>query len=256
MFDCPSPSAVRWINYSRPPPIGTLIKVMAFLTKRLFPGAEPRIMLRLSQPAIREPMQNYPDVDAFLLCPTPDSWVQAALQNLDILLIDHANNEKKAAGAAFQFMFQYNDKFDLLAKMSRLAREELRHFEQVIGIIRKRGIPMANISSARYAGSLRKLVRNHNPYRLTDALVVGAIVEARSCERFAALVPHLDADLSKFYASLLKSEARHFQDYLKLAYLYGDEADVAAKVEEIRLAERELIESPDEDFRFHSGVPA
>lgn len=256
MFDCPSPSAVRWINYSRPPPIGTLIGVMAFLTKRLVPDAEARIMLRLSQPAIREPMQNYPDVDAFLLCPTPDSWVQAALQNLDILLIDHANNEKKAAGAAFQFMFQYNDKFDLLAKMSRLAREELRHFEQVIGIIKKRGIPMANISSARYAGSLRKLVRNHNPYRLTDALVVGAIVEARSCERFAALVPHLDADLSKFYASLLKSEARHFQDYLKLAYLYGDEADVAAKVEEIRLAERELIESPDEDFRFHSGVPA
>jgi tRNA-(ms[2]io[6]A)-hydroxylase len=229
---------------------------MAFLTKRLVPEAEARIMLRLSHPAICEPMQNYPDVDAFLLCPTPDSWVQAALQNLDILLIDHANNEKKAAGAAFQFMFQYNDKFDLLAKMSRLAREELRHFEQVIGIIKKRGIPMANISSARYAGSLRKLVRNHNPYRLTDALVVGAIVEARSCERFAALVPHLDADLSKFYASLLKSEARHFQDYLKLAYLYGDEADVAAKVEEIRLAERELIESPDEDFRFHSGVPA
>lgn len=256
MFDCPSPSAVRWINYSRPPRIGTLIGVMGFLTKRVVPGAEPRIMLRLSYPAICEPMQIYPDVDAFLLCPTPDSWVQAALQNLDILLIDHANNEKKAAGAAFQFMFQYNDKFDLLAKMSRLAREELRHFEQVIGIIKKRGIPMANISSARYAGSLRKLVRNHNPYRLTDALVVGAIVEARSCERFAALVPHLDADLSKFYASLLKSEARHFQDYLKLAYLYGDEADVAAKVEEIRLAERELIESPDEDFRFHSGVPA
>jgi tRNA-(ms[2]io[6]A)-hydroxylase len=213
-------------------------------------------MLRLSQPAICEPMQTYPDVDAFLLCPTPDSWVQAALQNLDILLIDHANNEKKAAGAAFQFMFQYNDKFDLLAKMSRLAREELRHFEQVIGIIKKRGIPMANISSARYAGSLRKLVRTHNPYRLTDALVVGAIVEARSCERFAALVPHLDEDLAKFYASLLKSEARHFQDYLKLAYTYGTAADVDAKIEEIRLAERELIESPDEDFRFHSGVPA
>lgn len=70
---------------------------MAFLTKKLFPGAEARIMLRLSHPAIREPMQNYPDVDAFLLCPTPESWVQAALQNLDILLIDHANIEKKAA---------------------------------------------------------------------------------------------------------------------------------------------------------------
>lgn len=201
-------------------------------------------------------MQLFPDIDAFLLCRTPDSWIEAALRNLDILLIDHANNEKKAAGAAFQFMFQYNDKFDLLNKMSRLAREELRHFEQVMGIIRKRGIPFVNVSSARYAGSLRKHVRNHNPQRLTDALVVGAIVEARSCERFAALVPHLDAELGKFYAGLLKSEARHFQDYLKLAYQYGDEADVAAKVEEIRLAERELIESPDEMFRFHSGVPA
>ncbi|MCY1427441.1 tRNA-(MS[2]IO[6]A)-hydroxylase (MiaE) [compost metagenome] len=98
-------------------------------------------------------------------------------------------------------------------------------------------------------------MRNHNPYRLTDALVVGAFVEARSCERFAALVPHLDEDLAKFYASLLKSEARHFQDYLKLAYLYGDRADIDAKVEEVREVERELIESPDQDFRFHSGVP-
>jgi tRNA-(ms[2]io[6]A)-hydroxylase len=115
---------------------------------------------------------------------------------------------------------------------------------------------MANVSSARYAGALRKLVRNHNPFRLTDALIVGAIVEARSCERFAALVPHLDEELGTFYAGLLKSEARHFQDYLKLAYAYGEKADVDAKIEEIRLAERELIESPDEEFRFHSGVPA
>lgn len=72
---------------------------------------------------------------------------------------------------------------------------------------------------------------------------------------FAALVPHLDEELGKFYSSLLKSESRHFQDYLKLAYAYGDQSDVSAKIEEIRLAERELIESPDEDFRFHSGVP-
>ncbi|NBA95917.1 tRNA-(ms[2]io[6]A)-hydroxylase [Pseudomonas sp. R5(2019)] len=201
-------------------------------------------------------MHLIPEIDAFLACRTPDTWVAAALQNLDILLIDHANNEKKAAGAAFQFMFQYSDKPDLLNKMSRLAREELRHFEQVLGIIKRRGIPMANVGSARYAGGLRKHVRNHNPYRLTDALIVGAYVEARSCERFAALVPHLDEDLAKFYAGLLKSEARHFQDYLKLAYLYGEAADIDAKVLEIREVERELIESPDHEFRFHSGVPA
>jgi len=201
-------------------------------------------------------MPVLPEIDAFLLCPTPASWVEAALNNLDILLIDHANNEKKAAGSAFQFMFQYSNKLDLQNKMSRLAREELRHFEQVLGLMKKRGMPWFNVGSARYAGALRKLIRNHEPYRLTDSLLVGAIVEARSCERFAALAPHLDEELGKFYSSLLKSEARHFQDYLKLAYQYGDEADIQGKIVEIAEKERELIETPDPDFRFHSGVPA
>ncbi len=201
-------------------------------------------------------MPVLPEIDAFLLCPTPDSWVEAALNNLEILLIDHANNEKKAAGSAFQFMFQYSNKLDLQNKMSRLAREELRHFEQVMALMKKRGMPWFNVGSARYAGALRKLVRTHEPVKLTDSLLVGAFVEARSCERFAALAPHLDEELGTFYSGLLKSEARHFQDYLKLAYEYGDEADIQAKIAEIALKERELIETPDPDFRFHSGVPA
>ncbi|WP_448672331.1 tRNA isopentenyl-2-thiomethyl-A-37 hydroxylase MiaE, partial [Escherichia coli] len=75
-------------------------------------------------------------------------------------------------------------------KMSRLAREELRHFEQVLAILKKRGIPVVNVSASRYASALRDLVRKQEPQRLTDTLVVGAFIEARSCERFAALVPH------------------------------------------------------------------
>ena len=144
------------------------------------------------------------------------------------MLIDHGNCEKKAAGAAFQLMFRYVDKPDLQNKMSRLAREELRHFEQVLAIVRRREIQLRNVGSSRYAAGLRELVRNHEPYRLTDTLVIGAFIEARSCERFAMLVPHLDEELGKFYHGLLKSEARHFQDYLKLAYQYGDAADVDA----------------------------
>jgi tRNA 2-(methylsulfanyl)-N6-isopentenyladenosine37 hydroxylase len=153
-----------------------------------------------------------PDLNDFLACATPAAWVEAALQNQDVMLIDHGNCEKKAAGSAFQLMFRYVDKPDLQNKMSRLAREELRHFEQVLAIIRRREIELRNVGSSRYAAGLRELVRNHEPYRLTDTLVIGAFIEARSCERFAMLVPHLDEELGKFYHGLLKSEARHFQD--------------------------------------------
>jgi tRNA-(ms[2]io[6]A)-hydroxylase len=197
----------------------------------------------------------FSDLNEFLGCSTPDAWVVAALANQDVMLIDHGNCEKKAAGTAFQLMFRYVDKPDLQNKMSRLAREELRHFEQVLAILRRRGIPQRNVSSSRYAAGLRELVRNHEPFRLTDTLVIGAFIEARSCERFARLVPHLDEELGKFYHGLLKSEARHFQDYLKLAYQYGEAADVDATILRVRERERELVESADCEFRFHSGVP-
>ena len=139
----------------------------------------------------------------------PAAWVEAALQNQDVMLIDHGNCEKKAAGAAFQLMFRYIDKPDLQNKMSRLAREELRHFEQVLAIIRKRDIALRNVGSSRYAAGLRELVRNHEPYRLTDTLVIGAFIEARSCERFAMLVPHLDEELAQVAVHYYLDEMTH-----------------------------------------------
>lgn len=200
-------------------------------------------------------MQILPEIHEMLACPTPDSWIQAALQDQSTLLIDHANCEKKAAGTAVNLIFRYTDRPELLNKMSRLAREELRHFEQVLLLMKKRKIVYRPVSASRYAQGLREVVRNHEPARLTDTLVVGAFIEARSCERFAKLAPYLDAELGKFYTSLLKSEGRHFQDYLKLAYLYGVAADVDQTVERVRERERDLIESPDHEFRFHSGAP-
>lgn len=191
----------------------------------------------------------------FLACPTPAAWVEAALADQQTLLIDHKNNEFKAASTAMALIAKHNQALDLVNFMSRLAREELVHHEQVLRIMKKRRIEPRPVSASRYASGLRKQVRNHEPQKLVDTLVVGAFIEARSCERFEALVPHLDEELGKFYGGLLKSEARHFQGYLKLAYQYGEASDVERTIERVRATERELIESPDEEFRFHSGVP-
>jgi len=194
-------------------------------------------------------------IHEFLLCTTPDSWVEAAVKNIDLLLVDHANCEKKAASTALNLMYRYVDNFDLLNKMSKLAREELRHFEQVIAIMKKRGVPYVQIPAARYAADLRKPVRTFEPARLVDTLIVGAIIEARSCERFEKIAPHLDDELKAFYLSLLKSESRHFNDYLTLAKkASGSPEEVEERVQLFLAREKTLIESNDEEFRFHSGV--
>lgn len=198
---------------------------------------------------------NLPEIHEFLGCRTPDAWITAALADQQTLLIDHKNCEFKAASTALSMMAKYSNYADLLNAMSRLAREELVHHEQVLRIMKRRKIGLRPVSAARYASGLRKAVRTHEPFKLVDTLVVGAFIEARSCERFEALVPHLDEELGKFYFGLLKSEARHFQNYLKLAYQYGDARDVDQAIERVRAVERELIESPDTEFRFHSGIP-
>ncbi|WP_339615042.1 tRNA-(ms[2]io[6]A)-hydroxylase [uncultured Gilvimarinus sp.] len=198
-------------------------------------------------------MNDLQAINDFLLCETPDSWIAGALANPDLLLLDHANCEKKAASTALNLMYRYVDDFELLNKMSRLAREELRHFEQVIAIMQSRGIAYEQISAARYAAELRKPVRTHEPARLVDTLIVGAIIEARSCERFAKLAPHLDEELQKFYLSLLKSEARHFKDYLKLAQKAAEGDSINDRVELFLTREKRLVQEVDAEFRFHSG---
>jgi tRNA-(ms[2]io[6]A)-hydroxylase len=197
-----------------------------------------------------------PEVHEFLGCRTPDAWVEAALRQQDVMLIDHKNCEFKAASTALSMIAKYGAYSDLVIMMSRLAREELVHHEQVLRLMKKRKVEWRPLSASRYASGLRSVVRSHEPVKLVDTLVVGAIIEARSCERFEALVPHLDEELGRFYCGLLKSEARHFQGYLKLAYQYGDEADVSKVIEKVRGVEAELISSPDSEFRFHSGIPA
>lgn len=199
-----------------------------------------------------------PEIDAFLLCTTPQAWVDHALQNLDVLLIDHALCEKKAASTAISLMHRYPQYDELLDKMTALAREELSHFKQVINLLRDKGITYKNISPGRYAGELRKHLRTGELTHFIDVLIIGAIIEARSCERFAALVPGLvaqgEVELASYYCSLIKAEARHFEGYLYLAELYTDEP-IAHRIAALLEAEQQLIQSPDGLFRFHSGVP-
>lgn len=191
---------------------------------------------------------------SFLLCETPQAWIEAALRHPDLLLIDHANCEKKAASTALNLMFRYVDRPELLRKMSRLAREELRHFEQVLEFMKARDVAYVHVSASRYAEGMRRHMASHEPQKLVDVLIIGAFIEARSCERFRVLAPHLDAELGEFYTSLLRSESRHFRDYLALAESYA-EGPIDARVAFFAEVEAALIQSEDDVFRFHSGPP-
>ena len=193
------------------------------------------------------------EIEDFLPCHTPQLWIENALANPELLLIDHANCEKKAASTALNLMYRYVGNFNLLNKMSRLAREELRHFEQVIAIMKRRNIDYRQITASRYAVKLREAVRPNDPDKLVDILVVGALIEARSCERFARIAPFLDEELEKFYLSLLKSEGRHFKDYLTLAVTVASQQEVDERLAVFLEIEKQLIQSPDTVFRFHSG---
>ena len=201
-------------------------------------------------------------VIGFLGCETPKAWLDEAVNNLDILMQDHANCEKKAASTAMNLMFRYNYYVDLQVKLAQLVREEMLHYEQVLGLMNKRGQVWQNLSAGRYAGGLRKEIRTYEPEALIDVLVIGAFVEARSCERFYALAPLVDDELGRYYRYLLKSESRHYEDYLALAVdvaktskLKNPEEDIQQRIEHIREVEKNLILTPDELFRFHSGIP-
>lgn len=198
-----------------------------------------------------------PEIAAFLVAPTPQAWVDAAAEPeaLPVLLVDHANCEKKAASTALGMLFRYEEHERLSERLSRLAREELRHFEQVRQQMRARGIRWRRVSASRYAAGLARSARSAEPGRLVDRLIIGAFIEARSCERFSLLAPRLEPDLGRFYSGLLASEARHFHHYLELARAFAG-TGLEARIELLRGEENRLATAPDRELRFHSGPPS
>ncbi len=199
-----------------------------------------------------------PNIDAFFETPTPEAWLDAASGRLPELLLDHANCELKAASTALGFLYRYPERTALAQRMSRLAREELRHFEQVRSIMDEMQVPFERLTASRYAGGLREAVRDEEPLKLLDMLLIGALIEARSCERFARLVPRLPERLARFYGGLLASEARHFEHYLGFALTETgvSRAELDERLAELKVVEASLITAPDPRFRFHSGPPA
>lgn len=145
-------------------------------------------------------------------------------------------------------------KKDMLDKMVMLIKEELHHFYQVLEIMHELGFEYKSVTSSRYANGLLRHVRTYEPEKLVDKLICGAYIEARSCERFAKLAPYVSEDLGKFYVSLLRSEARHFEDYLTLAEQIA-KTDISERVTHFGSVEKSLIQSDDKELRFHSGAP-
>ena len=227
--------------------------------------------MRVPDPTATQPDFDVGPVLAFLPCRTPAAWIAQAVADPETLLLDHAALELKAAQQAQKLIWKYGAgarghgfgldgaaRGRLIQKLSRLAREELRHFEQVAALIERRGGRFVALSPSRYAAGLHALARADEPGALTDALVIGAVIEARSCERFLSLIEPLgrvDAGLAAFYASLLRAEARHFADYLALAASVPG-GDHAARSAVFLARDAELVESADVELRFHSGPPA
>jgi tRNA-(ms[2]io[6]A)-hydroxylase len=198
-----------------------------------------------------------PFAHPLLSVPTPASWIARALRSPELLLIDHANCEKKAASTALALMFAYAEDLELTDKMSRLAREELRHYEQVAKLMKRLGIVPQRLGPGRYAERLRRQVARAEPQREIDLMICGAFIEARSCERFAALGPVIGGPPGELFQDLHAAEARHFKVYLDLARRAAARAglDAAARIDAFALLEADLITGRDELFRFHSGTP-
>ncbi len=192
---------------------------------------------------------------AVLRAPTPQAWVDAAAERWRELLVDHANCEKKAASTALSLIFAYPEDHALTLALSRLAREELRHFEQVQKMMIELEIPFERQHPGRYAAGLRAELRTSDPGRKLDLLLSGALIEARSSERFQLLSARLTAPLAGFYAQLERSEARHYELYLNLARR-ADAAGWEGRLAHLAQCEARLATEPDECFRFHSGPPA
>ncbi|MYD45279.1 MAG: tRNA-(ms[2]io[6]A)-hydroxylase [Gammaproteobacteria bacterium] len=190
----------------------------------------------------------------FLHVSTPKSWVEQASNRQPLLLIDHANCERKAASSALSMIYRYEEQCDFAVQLSKIVREEMRHFEQVHALLKTLEIEYVYLSPSKYARALHSYAREHNPTKFDD-LLIASIIEARSYERFELLEEVLEGRVAKLYGKLKESEHRHFLAYLHMALRLEEETVINARVQELLSHEVTLITSFDDQFRFHSGDP-
>jgi len=182
-----------------------------------------------------------------------ERWLQQVHHHLDLVLIDHAHCEKKAAGTAMNLMFAYIENEELCREMTAIVNEELDHFHQVLAILHRRGIRWRRLTPSNYGRQLNDLVRKLEPARAVDRLIVAGLIEARSCERFRLLAENVDdRELAGFYESLFESEARHHSTYIRLAKHFAKDDVVDQRLEELSAEEARIIAAGDEQPRMHS----
>jgi tRNA-(ms[2]io[6]A)-hydroxylase len=183
---------------------------------------------------------------------TERAWAERALADLPELLLDHAHCEKRAAGMAMGLISRYADRSALLRPLSEVAREELEHFELLIGLLERRGVPYRPQEPSPYAKRLLGLARSFEPARLLDTLLCCATIEARSCERFKLLAEvSEDAELAAFYRELLACEARHHHLYVELAATVAPHAEVRERLDALLVQEANLIAEATPGVRLH-----
>jgi tRNA-(ms[2]io[6]A)-hydroxylase len=188
-----------------------------------------------------------------LAAPTREGWLDDALGHIDLILLDHAHCEKKAASTAINLIFRYPDHEVIMAPLSELAREELRHFEQLLSILRERKIPFKRQKPSAYAGQLVRNANQHEPERMLDLLICASLIEARSCERMQLLSEALpDPKLARLYKGLLASEARHHNTYLNIVGQIFSKTRVADRLAELAEIEAEILQQPGREIRLHS----
>lgn len=194
-----------------------------------------------------------------LAAPSRDDWLRQALDNLDEVLVDHAHCEKKAASAALNFIFRYPEHADMLRSLSSLAREELRHFEQMLSVLQARDIPFCRQKPSTYGGRLMKAARTQEPERMMDLMLLASLIEARSCERMKLLAeafqpngPRPDPALARLYSGLLASEARHHHVYVDICNTVFGREQTAARLKALAEHESCVISEPDPFTRMHS----
>jgi tRNA-(ms[2]io[6]A)-hydroxylase len=182
-------------------------------------------------------------------------WLEQVDQHLDELLIDHAHCERKAASTAMNLMNAYTENRRLCREMKRIVEEELEHFEMVLEILDQRGVTFRRIASGPYGKQLTQLIRQVEPHRGVDRLLVASLIEARSCERFRLLAERIktrEPQLSEFYSSLFESEARHHTTYVQLAEDFQPREVVKKRLHQLSEKETEIILKGSELPRMHS----
>lgn len=179
-----------------------------------------------------------------LKLPTDPRWVNIAEKNIEEILTDHAFCEQKAASTAISLIVTYPEYSDLVTEMSALAREEMSHFEMVHKHILKRGFVIGRDRKDEYVARVTKFFAHtgDRKLRLVHRLLIAALIEARSCERFKVLSENIeDQELASFYAKLMVSEANHYTMFLKFARQYGEREKVDKLWDELLNFEAEVM---------------